>query len=97
MKENKTIIIKSTPESNGAYDNQTWMDKDHIPKNYALIPASINIPNTFPFVYAEIYNGVVTNLSKNQEAYDKAMSKKPEKECVLTNEELTNVLSTLLS
>lgn len=43
------IIIKNTPQKNGAYQN-CFGNFNIIPDGWSLIPENINIPDTFPFM-----------------------------------------------
>lgn len=43
------IIIKNTPQKNGAYQN-CFGNFTTIPDGWSLIPENINIPDTFPFM-----------------------------------------------
>lgn len=47
------LIIELSPLSNGAHRNQTTSSTISIPDGWAVVPDSIVIPDTFPFVDVE--------------------------------------------
>ena len=55
------IIIEIAALENGAHRNQT-LHGSAVPDGWAVIPASMEIPVTFPFVEVEAKNGVVTSM-----------------------------------
>ena len=55
-------IIEIAPLSNGAHRNQ-YTTLRHVPDGWALVPDSITIPSTFPFVDITFENGVVTSMT----------------------------------
>jgi len=66
-------IIKIEPYENGAHDNQNVNGVIPLPKGYAIIPEDVDIPHTYPFVFIDVENDVVTSMTANQEAYEKAL------------------------
>lgn len=57
-------IIEIQPLENGAHRNQ--MGGNICPEGWAIIPESIEIPDTFPFVSIEVEDGIVTNMISGQ-------------------------------
>ena len=58
------LIVEIEPLSNGAHRNQTMSGTiDSIPEGWAVVPAEIEVPNTFPFVDIEAEDGVVTSMT----------------------------------
>lgn len=55
-------IIEIAPLENGAHRNQNG-GVSSIPYGWAVIPGSISIPDTFPFVDIEVEDGVVTAMT----------------------------------
>lgn len=55
-------IIKIEALKNGAHANQTGTFT-RIPDGYAVIPDSMAIPDTFPFVDITVEDGVVTSMT----------------------------------
>ena len=55
-------IIEITALSNGAHRNQT-SSFSAVPDGWAVIPDSIAIPDTFPFVNIEVHNRTVTTMT----------------------------------
>lgn len=64
-------IIEITALDNGAHRNQTG-HVSTVPEGWAVIPDTMTIPDTFPFVNITVKDGVVTSMTANQEAYDAA-------------------------
>lgn len=60
-------IIEIIALSNGAHNNQTidgvTPDTFHIPDGWAVIPDTMTIPGTFPFVNITVKDGVVTSMT----------------------------------
>ena len=56
-------IIKITPFENGAHDNQTAIGAINVPDGWAVIPDSMIIPDTFPFVNIEIDGQMVVSMT----------------------------------
>ena len=56
------LIIEIAALSNGAHRNQTGTFRT-IPDGWAIVPAEIEIPDTFPFVNIEVEDGVVTSMT----------------------------------
>ena len=56
-------IIEITALSNGAHRNQTTNSMIHVPEGWAVIPDSIAIPETFPFVDIEVDGQTVTTVT----------------------------------
>lgn len=67
-------IIEIQALSNGAHRNQTIDGHITPPDGWAVIPDSMAIPDTFPFVDITAQDGVVTAMTANQEAYDAAQA-----------------------
>ena len=57
------LIIELSPLSNGAHRNQTTSSTISIPDGWAIVPAEIEVPDTFPFVNIEVEDGVVTSMT----------------------------------
>ena len=55
-------IIEIAAQSNGAHRNQSG-DFSIVPDGWALIPSSVTVPDTFPFVNIEVKGKVVTAMS----------------------------------
>lgn len=55
-------IIEIAPLSNGAHRNQSTTLR-HVPDGWAIVPDSITIPSTFPFVDITVENSVVTSMT----------------------------------
>lgn len=55
-------IIEITALDNGAHRNQTGTFRT-IPAGWAIIPDSIDIPDTFPFVDIEVSGQTVTSMT----------------------------------
>lgn len=55
-------IIEIQPLANGAHRNQTGTFRT-VPEGWAVIPASIDIPDTFPFVNIEVEGQTVTSMT----------------------------------
>lgn len=53
-------IIEIQSLENGAHRNQ--QGGTILPEGWAIIPESIEIPDTFPFVSIEVKDGIVTNM-----------------------------------
>lgn len=72
-------IIELAPLENGAHRNQSVSGKITPPEGWAVIPAGMELPATFPFVDVETDEaGQITSITANQEAYDAAMAAIPE-------------------
>lgn len=56
------LIIEIAALSNGAHRNQTGTFRT-IPEGWAIVPAEIEIPDTFPFVDITVEDGVVTSMT----------------------------------
>lgn len=56
------IIVEIAAQHNGAHRNQTGRFAS-IPDGWALIPARLTIPDTFPFVEIEVRGKVVTSMT----------------------------------
>lgn len=66
-------IIRTTPDSNGAYPALQAWDKPLAPAGYAVWPGSLDDAtfNAYSgFVILEIRRGYVASYTVNQEAYD---------------------------
>ena len=70
-------IIEIQALSNGAHRNQNGA-LSSVPDGWAVIPEDMEIPSTFPFVDITVEDGVVTEMTANQEAYDEAMKQAEE-------------------
>lgn len=48
-------IVKIEPFTNGGHDNQEsgWMTAELVPDGWAIIPETLEVPETFPFVTLE--------------------------------------------
>lgn len=55
-------IIEIAALPNGAHRNQTGTFRT-IPDGWAVVPAEIEIPDTFPFVDIEAEDGMVTSMT----------------------------------
>lgn len=56
------LIVEIQPQENGAHRNQTC-NLSNIPEGWAVVPDSIEVPATFPFVNIEAEDGVVTSMT----------------------------------
>ena len=56
-------IVEIAPLSNGAHRNDRRDSFKTIPDGWAVVPSSITIPDTFPFVNVEAEDGVVTSMT----------------------------------
>ena len=56
------MIIKIEQNENGSHANQSIVPKN-IPDGWAVVPADIEIPSTFPFVNLTVADGVVTEMT----------------------------------
>ena len=55
-------IIEIQPQSNGAHRNQTVSGAVTVPDGWAVIPADIAIPGTFPFVTLTVEGQTVIGM-----------------------------------
>lgn len=55
-------IVEIAALENGAHRNQTGAFSE-IPEGWAVIPEDMALPDTFPFVFLEAENGIVTHMS----------------------------------
>lgn len=55
-------IIEIQPQSNGAHRNQTVSGAVAVPDGWAIIPADMAIPGTFPFVLLTVEGQTVTGM-----------------------------------
>jgi hypothetical protein len=87
-------LIKIEPRENGAHENQTLsISLSFVPEGIAIIPDDMELPSTFPFVNIVVEDGVVTEMTANQEAYDAAMNApKPEPVKEPTTDDILNTL-----
>ena len=58
-------IIEIKPLGNGAHRNQSGNMRT-VPEGWAVIPAEIYIPESFPFVDIVVENGVVTAMTARE-------------------------------
>lgn len=79
-------IIEISPLENSAHRNQTGTFST-INDGWAVIPPSMTIPDTFPFVGVEAENGVVTALTPGT-----VPEPEPEPEPEPTADEVLNAL-----
>lgn len=58
------IIIKTTPESNGAYANQRWPDNLPVPEGYIAVPSEFESvwEQYKPFVSITAEGGVIVSM-----------------------------------
>lgn len=56
------LIIEIAALDNGAHRNQTGTFRT-IPDGWAVVPAEIEVPDTFPFVDITVEDGVVTSMT----------------------------------
>lgn len=56
------IIIEIQPQSNGAHRNQTVSGAVAVPDGWAIIPADVPIPETYPFVTLTVEGQTVTGM-----------------------------------
>lgn len=56
------LIIEVQPLENGAHRNQTC-NLSTVPEGWAVVPDSITVPDTFPFVDITTEDGVVTSMT----------------------------------
>lgn len=71
-------IIEIKTSEIGGHDNQDFHGV--LPEGWAVIPDTMAIPDTFPFVNITVKDGVVTSMTENQEAYDAAVAAAEEAE-----------------
>lgn len=57
------LIIEIAALENGAHRNDRRDSFKTIPDGWAIVPAEIEIPDTFPFVNIEVEDGVVTSMT----------------------------------
>ncbi len=57
------IIIEIQPQSNGAHRNQTIQGGMACPDGWAIIPADMAIPGTFPFVGLTVEGQTVVTMT----------------------------------
>ena len=58
------LIVEIQPQENGAHRNQKPSgDLRTIPEGWAVVPDSIEVPATFPFVNIEAEDGVITSMT----------------------------------
>ena len=74
----KIIEIKAL--ENGAHRNQSSDEIKNIPNGWAVIPDSLEIPNSFHFVNIIANNGVVLSLKSDEAAYNLAKEKEKREE-----------------
>nr|DAH24593.1 MAG TPA: hypothetical protein [Caudoviricetes sp.] len=55
-------IIEIQPQSNGAHRNQTIQGGMACPDGWAIIPADVPIPETYPFVTLTVEGQTVTGM-----------------------------------
>ena len=55
-------LIKIIAAENGAHENQTC-NLSAVPDGWAIIPDSMTIPDSFPFVNITVEDGVVTSMT----------------------------------
>ena len=55
-------IIEIQPQSNGAHRNQTIQGGMACPDGWAIIPADVSIPATYPFVTLTVEGQTVTGM-----------------------------------
>lgn len=55
-------IIETNALPNGAHRNQN-SSSSVVPEGWAVVPDSMTIPSTFPFVNIEVEDGVVTSMT----------------------------------
>lgn len=55
-------IIEIKAQSNGAHRNQTF--NGVVPEGWAVIPDSMILPATFPFVNIQVEDGVVVSMTE---------------------------------
>lgn len=86
-------IIEIAALENGAHDNDEREYYKAVPDGWAVIPDTMTIPGTYPFVNITVKDGVVTSMTANQEAYDAAMAEQePEAEKEPTTEEILDAM-----
>ena len=56
-------IIEIAALPNGAHRNQTGTFRNGLPDGWAVVPDSLEIPETFPFVDIEVEDGIVTAMT----------------------------------
>ena len=57
------LIIEIAALENGAHRNDRRDSFKTIPDGWAIVPAEIEVPDTFPFVNIEVEDGVVTSMT----------------------------------
>lgn len=56
------LIVEIQPQKNGAHRNQTC-NLSTVPEGWAVVPDSIEVPATFPFVDIEVDGQAVTSMT----------------------------------
>lgn len=56
------LIVEIQPQENGAHRNQTC-NLSTVPEGWAVVPDSIEVPDTFPFVDIEVDGQTVTSMT----------------------------------
>lgn len=56
------LIIEIQPQENGAHRNQTC-NLSTVPEGWAVVPDSITVPETFPFVDIEVDGQTVISMT----------------------------------
>lgn len=79
-------IIEIAPLENGAHRNQSGTIRT-VPEGWAVIPDTITIPDTFPFVDITVAEGVVTSMTAGI-----VPEPEPEPEPEATDTEVLNTL-----
>lgn len=79
-------IIEINAHPNGAHDNICG-DRLTVPEGWAVIPEGVALPATFPFVGVEVADGIVVELTPDQDAYEAARAEREPTED--TSDELT--------
>lgn len=57
------LIIEISALDNGAHRNQTGTFRNGLPDGWAVVPSSIEIPDTFPFVDITVDGQTVTSMT----------------------------------
>lgn len=57
------LIVEIQAQENGAHRNQKSDKITVLPDGWAIVPGSIAIPETFPFVNIEVHDKTVTSMT----------------------------------
>lgn len=85
-------IIEIQTLYNGAHRNQSGSFLS-VPEGWAVIPEDMEIPSTFPFVDIVVNDGVVAEITANEEAYNEAKKRAEEEKPTETDSVTWDILA----